>query len=132
MPGQNLVFPSYDAVGEPADDTETVIGRLTGVSTIFDGQPVYLYGWAAITPAADATSVIFGFRRTDLSGTVVGGVEIPVTVDAAGDPQGSIFTCHVMDLPGNAQNATYALTATIVDATDPSPIDSLYVEARVG
>lgn len=133
MPGQALIF-STNAVGNsPPDDAEFVVATLDSVSTIFDGNPVYLHGWVAFTPDADVTAVTLRVRREAVDGTQVGDdVAVPFGLNATFDGNGfSAGHTYVVDTPGNAQNATYVLTIEAIDATDESEIVAVYLEARV-
>lgn len=133
MPGENLVYQDYTVVASPTDDGETVIGRVPGVSTIFDNQPVYLHGWALIEPDADTTAISLTVRRGGVAGHIV---DEPFTVfpalNAGGDNVAGIAEIFVMDQPGNAQNATYVVTATLDDSSAGGTVIKVYVEARVG
>lgn len=133
MPGQNLVFATYDVSASPADDAETVIAVLNGVSTIYDGQPVYLHLHIAISPDADATQVEVKIKRESIDGDDVGeSIFCAIALDADGVATNTQGDTYVIDEPGNAQNATYVGTVEVHDATDESPVAQVYLEARVG
>lgn len=133
MPGQNLIFPTYDVVAEPTDGDPTVVAILTGVSTIYDGQPVYLHVWVVVDPDADATGIGVNINRTDIDGEQVGnGVFMPLTLDADAAPAVTAVHYYIEDFPGNAQNATYVAVVNVADASATSGIQNVYLEARVG
>lgn len=133
MPGQNLIFPAYaEGVAVP-DDAEKIVATLIGVSTIYDGQPVYLHGWVNTKADADATALVLRIRRNDLDGdSVIEPVTFGAPVDVGGDPIFFGGDIYGMDTPGNAQNATYVLTVTFDDAGAEAGDTTAYLEARVG
>ena len=57
---------------ESANNTETVVCTLSGISTEFDGQTIKLSGWLKATTGTGTTAGLLRIRRDSLTGTSVG------------------------------------------------------------
>lgn len=73
MPGRTLTFrtTTLTNAAESANNTETVVATLNGISTEFDGQTVRLRGWLKATTGTGTTAGLMRIRRDSLTGTVV-------------------------------------------------------------
>lgn len=130
MPQVALVFHTYEIVGEPSDDAETVIAILDQVDTIWPTAPVNLHGWVDFAPDADATYGIIRIRRGSLTGDIVDNRSATVTFAAAADQNFGVGI-DVRDTPGDLASATYVLTLSMNDAAAPTSIGALHLSAQV-
>lgn len=124
-------FDTYAVVASPADNTETVIATLSGITELLPNLPVHLHGWVNITGEASATDVRLRIRRASLTGTlVVGPFTFGLTdVTAAAPATGDIFG---VDTPGDFAGATYVLTALVTAGAGTSTVNGVCLQARVG
>lgn len=56
---------------ESANNTETVVCTLPGMSTEFDGQTIKLSGWLKVSTGTGTTAGLMRIRRDSLTGTTV-------------------------------------------------------------
>ena len=68
---QNYRTTTLTNAAESANNTETVVCTLAGISTEFDLQTVRLSGWAKVTTGTGTTAGLLRIRRDSLTGTTV-------------------------------------------------------------
>ena len=68
---QNYRTTTLTNAAESANNTETVVCTLAGISTEFDGQTVRLRGWLKASVGTGTTAGLMRIRRDSLTGTVV-------------------------------------------------------------
>lgn len=88
--------------------TEVVILTLPGVTTDGPGQTVRLYGVVQVTTGVGATTVTLRWRRTSLTGTLVGEANAITTAASTT----FAFAHAVDDTPGEVASLPYVLTGT--------------------
>jgi len=92
--------------------TEVVVLTLPGVTTDNTGQVARLTGNVIVTTIASATTLILRWRRTSLTGTLIG--ESNAITTAASTT--FAFQYSVEDSPGEVASLPYVLTATAAGA----------------
>lgn len=92
--------------------TEVVVLTLPGISTDGAGQTIRLTSTLQVTTVAAATTVTLRWRRSSLTGTLVG--EAPAITTAASTLFAIPFA--VDDNPGEVASLAYVLTATAAGA----------------
>lgn len=124
-------FDTYTIVASPADNTETVIATLSGLTELLPNLPVHLHGWVNITGEASATDIRLRIRRTSLTGaSVAGPFTCGVTdITAAKEANGEIWGS---DTPGDFAGATYVLTVVVTGGAGTSTVNGVCLSARVG
>jgi hypothetical protein len=124
-------FDTYTVTASPADNTETVIATLSGLTELLPNLPVHLHAWANITGEASATDMRLRIRRTSLTGTsVVGPFTCGVTdVTAAAPANGELYG---VDTPGDFAGQVYVLTVVMTAAGGTSTVNAVALQARVG
>lgn len=89
--------------------TEAVIATISGLSVSDPTQTITLSGRCTILTAAGGTNVTLRWRRTALTGAVVGEAD-PTNIGAALSAE---ITHAVDDQPGDVASMVYVLTATM-------------------
>lgn len=88
--------------------TEVVVLTLPGVSTDNVSQTVRLIGTVYVTTIAGATTLTLRWRRSSLTGTLVGEANAITSVASTTNPYSLAFD----DNPGEVASLPYVLTAT--------------------
>ena len=111
MPVQGQRVFSSAPVGDVAltAATEAIIVTLPGISTDGGGQTVRLFGFVNLLTAAGATTCTLRWRRTGLTGTLVGEANT-ITVAAT---TSYTFEQNAEDTPGEVASLPYVLTCTV-------------------
>lgn len=105
---QNYRTTTLTNAAESANNTETVVCTLSGISTEFDGQNIHLRGWLKLTAGTGTTGGQLRIRRDSLTGTAVGDGTANVIQFIASKVGDS--TIEVDDPSRTLFAATYVLT----------------------
>lgn len=121
---------SNDAPTSPADDSETVLGTIAGITTTDVNRRVWVHTQCVVGADADATAVIFRLRSgVDATGDQLGEIaytDTPPTGD--GNP---LFADFLVELGPNVQGEALTLTIELPDASGASGTGSLVIVATV-
>jgi hypothetical protein len=99
--------PTLTNSAESANNTETVVATLTGVTPEFPNQVVKLRGWLKCTMGTGTTAGLLRVRKQTLTGTSLGdGTAETILFIASKTSQGTI---EVEDTPGEG-TFSYVLT----------------------
>lgn len=109
--------------------TEAVVATVSGVTTRYSGQSIYLFGNIMVTTGTTTTACVVQVRRASLTGTQVGDHTGQTIVAAAGstnvypvfavdsgvDVSGAVYVCTVTDTGGGTGGTTvYGFLMAIV------------------
>jgi hypothetical protein len=95
---------------ESANNTETVVCTLAGVTCEYPGQTVRLSGWFKGTTGTGTTSGLLRLRRTSLTGTLVSEATPENVIFVASKTSEGVVCAD--DSPGELAGAVYVMTYT--------------------
>lgn len=105
---QNYRTTTLTNTAESANNTETVVCTLSGVTCEYPNQTVRLNGWLKATTGTGTTSGLIRVRRTSLTGTSVGEATPETQAWVASKTGELAIECD--DAPGELAGAVYVLT----------------------
>lgn len=129
MPRQPITYSTTAVTASPADDTETVIATLPGVTVTYPSDRVVLTAIADISWQAAVTGCTLKIRRTGVSGTTV--ATMVQTPKAAADIVREPTPIAGVDTPGDMANGTYVLTCTLTAAGGASTVNAVSLIGNV-
>lgn len=110
MPNRLLAYRTTTLTNatESANNTETVVATLAGVTCEYSNQTIRLHGWLKATTGTGTTSGLIRIRRNSLTGTVVS--EATAENQAWVASKTGELAIDADDNPGELAGATYVLT----------------------
>jgi hypothetical protein len=128
--GPTVSAYSNSAPDNPPDDTETVLGTITGITTTDVSRQLWVHAQCQVGADADATSIEFRLRAgIDATGDQLGEVGYSDSLPAGdGNP---LFADFLVDLGPNVQGEAVTLTIALPGATDVSGVGNLVIIATV-
>lgn len=109
VPWQKCASTSFTGDVALTAATEAVVATIPGISTDGPAQTIRLIGFIQMTGQAGTTTLTLRFRRSSLTGTLVGEAN---AITAAGAVTGA-FPHETEDNPGDVASLSYVLTATV-------------------